>query len=269
VATLLPSFTLPLFRFERGEFRKILGWGAGSTIWQDGELVCCEGCGLGELSAWSGLWALSFTNQRLPQGKPVIGLSVSPWDYHLIFSSVFLSQNTSYSRVLSWMSRLGVLIEQWRLRELRDAAKAFGSYQVRRLTDALRELPTAFRATSLWERRAKLLSIRGVGVKVAHATLLFTSFSGYPIPVDRHLLRRVEGEPPRSWYCRRYPCPRCPLRNRCIAWRLYEKFGVLAGLYQTRVWLESQEPRRLARLLFLAAQLPRDPPGSRTRIEVY
>ncbi len=200
--------------------------------------------------------------------KPVIGLSVSPWDYHLVFSAVFLSQNTSYTRVLLWLRRIGGLVEEWRISRLREEARRLGSYQVRRLPDALRLLPHALHSTSIWEQRARLVSIPWVGVKVAHATILFTSFSGYPIPVDRHLLRVVEGEPPRPGYCRRYPCPKCRFRERCIAWILFQKYRHAAGLYQTYAWLRSQSTRAISRLL-LASQLPRNPPDAAAGIKVY
>ncbi|AEM38716.1 hypothetical protein Pyrfu_0847 [Pyrolobus fumarii 1A] len=230
------------------------GWRTGAILWAEDRRVCCEGCLLNELIAWSGLWMTGSPRDFGLGEGPVIGLSVSPWDDKLIFSSIFLSQNTSYARVLAWMEKLAPFIIEEKIERVEQLAAELGSYQVRLLPLALRryiEARLAVYASNIWAARRILLTIPHVGVKIAHAHLLFTMYSGFPFPVDRHLRRMVGGNPvlPDKRLCKSYPCPRCPHRDSCTVWRLYKMYGLRAGLYQTLVWLQSQTPSAKRRLL--------------------
>jgi len=55
--------------------------------------------------------------------------------------------------------------------------------------------------------------------------------------------------PPKPSLCATRPCPLCPARSQCIAWRLFEEYGWKAGLYQTRVWLETVGVEGVRRIL--------------------
>ena len=210
--------------------------------------MCCKGCSIDELLSWSGIWATTETRYG------TIGLSVSPWDDDLILASVVASQNTSWWRSVEWLHTLLPLLERKEYRAASKVAAHIGSYQVSRAIEAYRAyLEVRFRARNagLWEaRRIVLTNVPYVGVKTVHAYLLFTTHAGYPVPVDRHTARHLGTMwMPRREACIRYPCPLCPYRGTCPVWRLYLMHGARAGLYQTRVWLESQPPRSLRRLL--------------------
>ncbi len=248
VYTLLPSYTLPLFRISGEEAVKLYGWRAGARLWVEGGRVCCRGCSVEELASWSGLWATIETRYG------VIGLSVSPWDDDLILASVVASQNTAWWRSVEWLHRLLPLLERNAHREALAVSEEIGSYQARRAVEAHRDylgVRLEARSLGLWgERRLLLERVKHVGVKTVHAYLLFTTHSGYPVPVDRHAARALRADwMPRREVCARNPCPRCPYRDRCPVWRLFEAYGWRAGLYQTRLWLESQPRGFLRRLL--------------------
>ena len=250
--TLLPSYTLPLFRLGDEEAVKLYGWRAGARIRVEGDRVCCEGCSLEELSSWTGLWATIETRYG------TVGLSVSPWDDDLILASVVASQNTSWWRSVEWLHRLLPLLERSLHAEALRAAEGIGSYQARRAVEAHRAylgVRLAVRTAGLWGARRLLLEkVPYAGVKTVHAYLLFTTHSGYPVPVDRHTARALGASwMPRREVCARYPCPRCPYRRKCPVWRLFEAHGWRAGLHQTRLWLESQTPASLRRLLEAAS----------------
>ncbi len=252
VYTLLPSYTLPLFLLRGDdEAVKLHGWGAGAVLRLEDGLLCCRGCSLEELVSWGGLWSTIGT--RLG----VIGVSVSPWDDDLILAAIVASQNTSWRRVVAWMRTLAPLLESRDYAAARRAAESIGSYQAARAVavhEAYVSRRLSVRAGGLWEARRRLMELPYVGVKTAHAYLLFTTHSGYPVPVDRHLLRAYGGSAPDPRLCARHPCPVCPARGSCTAWRLYRLYGWRAGAVQTRVWLESQSRRSIEGLIEAASR---------------
>ncbi len=236
---------------------KIHGWGSGAVLYQPGaEKLCCEHCRLEELVAWSGVWLTWRTS------RGVIGLSVSPWDDAYIIAAVTASQNTSYARVVAWMRRLYPLLDSARLSALEERARLLNSYQVRRSALVARlyaEARLRYTRANLWERRARLLELPGVGVKTAHAHILFTTYAAFPVPIDRHVARRLGARIPSDRPCRSAtPCPKCPLRHRCPVWMLYQRYGAATGIVQTAWWLEAQGEASLRRLLAAAST----PPGS-------
>ena len=246
--TLAPSFVRALFEERGGVYVKIAGRCRGARMWQEGEEVVGEGCGEEELQFWSGLWL----DRRLVEGKaPLLaaahrelGLSVSPYDRHLIFVAVFLSRATSWEgNVLRWCR--GIFSSADTLEELLelDFTRFGGSFQLRQLGSALREY--AGRAHALsdpWEVRRALLSVRNVGPKLADAYLLFAGLDPSAPPIDRHALRMaarlgLAGSQPRKELCARYRCPECPAVASCLRWELSSAYGPVAGWVQTAFYV--------------------------------
>lgn len=251
-ATLAPSFVRALFAERGGAYVKLAGWRRGAAIWQEGSEVVGEGCGEEELRYWSGLWLdRRVVEERAPllaRAHRELGLSVSPYDRHLIFVAVFLSRATSWeANVLRWcraiFSRADSLEE---LLEL-DFSEVGRSFQLRQLKGALREYAEhAARASDPWEARRALLRVGNVGPKLADAYLLFTGLDPSAAPIDRHAVRMagrlgLEGSPPRKELCRRYACPECPAAARCLRALLSRLYGPAAGWAQTAFYVHDKQ----------------------------
>ena len=252
--TLYPSFVLSLFEEEGGVFCKLAGRSAGCCMRQVGDEVLTD-CPAEEAVYYTGVWYLDVREQESPGGLSwlvdllldiyaPLGLSVDVFDPLHVFTAVFLSQATSYHvNVLSWTRRL------WRmagdpLRAAELAPSIGGSYQLRRLADAVR---CAFRALQSADARRGLLSCRHVGPKTADATLLFALADTTAVPVDRHMVRMCrrlglfEGaREPRPSYCRRYRCGDCPVRGSCLRWLASSRLGRLAGWVQTAFYVHER-----------------------------
>jgi hypothetical protein len=166
-----------------------------------------------------------------------VSISISPGDEDLLFVVAFLTQNTNYhTNVLKWTRALFSKTED--LAEMAEVAPSIGrSYQLRRLPQAVRRYLELGRPRD----RRELLSIPGVGAKVADLYLLFTG-DATAAPVDKHFMRTaprlgLRGRPPSPAHCRRYTCGTCPLAPRCLRAQAAEKLGRLAGWVQTLAYL--------------------------------
>jgi hypothetical protein len=166
-----------------------------------------------------------------------VGISTSPGDEDLLFVVAFLTQNTNYhTNVLKWSRDLFSKTED--PAEIAEVAPSIGrSYQLRRLPQAVRRYLELGRPRD----RRELLSIPGVGAKVADLYLLFTGDTT-AAPVDKHFMRTaprlgLRGRPPSPAHCRRYTCGTCPLAPRCLRAQAAEKLGRLAGWVQTLAYL--------------------------------
>ncbi|ABL78978.1 N-glycosylase/DNA lyase [Thermofilum pendens] len=253
-----PSFTLSLFEEVDGRYVKLAGRSAGCWIAQRGDTVVST-CPRGEVEEYSGLWFLEVKEscrvcdrlywllEALEEAYPGLGLSVDTYDPLHIFTAVFLSQSTSYHvNVLSWARRL------WRMSgdplEAAELAPGIGgSYQLRRLPQAVRCVAGGWPRDSA-ELRLFLLRCRFVGPKTADATLLFARADTASAPVDRHFAamnRRLglfEGvRLPEARLCRRYRCGDCPARGDCLRWLAAECFGRLAGWVQTALYVHDRK----------------------------
>jgi hypothetical protein len=247
-ATLAPSFVRALFEEKGGVYVKIAGRCRGASVWQEGEEVVGEGCGEEELRYWSGIWLdRRFVEEKatlLAAAHKELGLSVSPYDRHLIFVAVFLSRATSWEgNVLRWcrgiFSRADTLEALLKL----DFAQFGGSFQLKQLGPALRGYAEQVHCVSdPWEVRRALLSLRNVGPKLADAYLLFTGLDPSAPPIDRHALRMaarlgLSGASPRRKLCTLYPCPECPAAASCLRWALSSIYGSAAGWVQTAFYV--------------------------------
>jgi endonuclease III len=247
-ATLAPSFVRALFEERGGFYVKIAGHRRGARMWQEGEEVVGEGCDEEELRYWSGIWLdRSLVEEKathLAAAHKELGLSVSPYDRHLIFVAVFLSRATSWEgNVLRWcrgiFSRADTLEALLKL----DFVEFGSSFQLKQLGPALRRYAEQVHCVSdPWEVRRALLSLRNVGPKLADAYLLFTGLDPSAPPIDRHALRMtarlgLSGVSPRRELCARYPCPECPTAASCIRWALSSIYGSAAGWVQTAFYV--------------------------------
>lgn len=176
-----------------------------------------------------------------------LSLAVDIFDPLHIFIAAFLSQNTSYrANVLRWTREL------WRAAEdplyaAEAAPKVGGSFQLKRLPEAVRCVAGEW-PRDPYKLRSVLVNCRYVGPKTADATLLFAMAETTVAPVDRHflsLVRRLslfpKASPPAPAYCRKFPCPECPKRGTCIRWLASRYFGRLAGWVQTAFFIHDAE----------------------------
>jgi len=253
--TLYPSFVLSLFEGGQGAYRKLAGRSAGCHMKQvGGELL--TSCPVEEAEYYTGVWylevrerespsrSLSWLVELLLEAYAPLGLSVDVFDPLHIFTAVFLSQTTSYhTNVLSWTRRLWRMADD-PLRAAELAPSIGGSFQLRRLAEAVRCASSALQSGDV---RRELLRCRYVGPKTADATLLFALADASAAPVDRHmagLCRRLglfEGAgAPRPSYCRRYRCGECPARGGCTRWLASSQLGRLAGWVQTAFYVHEK-----------------------------
>lgn len=235
--TLHPSLTLALVEKVGGRYVKKFGVKKGVEVSSD---VYLSG-------RWYSPWRyindvdrahVDILHKLLEKYGDCIGISISPGDEALIFTTAFLTQNTSYHvNVLRWTKAIFSTSED--PLEIARIAPAVGrSYQLQRLPKALgKYLELKPR------RRAELLEIPGVGPKVADLYLLFTGDTT-AAPVDKHLMKAaprlgLKGVPPDKKYCLKYTCDVCPLGGSCLRAQLARSFGRLAGWLQTVVYVES------------------------------
>ena len=157
-----------------------------------------------------------------------------------------MSQNTDFhTNTCRWIKKLSETYGSNFLerRDLRFAT-AGTSYQLARLEQTYPE----FRQKTLDEEdpgslRLKLLSIKGVGPKIADAYILFSSRHSESTPCDIHLRRFVDRlelvkyeRLPSKNYCRKYYCwlkSECPVRGECLRFLMMNKYGGLSGWIQT------------------------------------
>ncbi|MEM1597516.1 MAG: DNA lyase [Pyrobaculum sp.] len=181
--------------------------------------------------------AVDYIYPLLEKYGDCVGISTSPGDEDLLFVVAFLTQNTNYhTNVLRWAEALFSRGE--RLEDVaRQAPEVGRSYQLQRLPPAVAQYLKLGRP----RRRQTLLSIPGVGPKVADLFLLFTGDTA-AAPVDKHFMRQaprlgLRGGPPKSAYCKKYDCGTCPAAGSCLRRQAEEKYGRLAGWVQTLSYL--------------------------------
>lgn len=246
-STLAPSFVRALLERKGDNYVKIAGQSKGAIIYQERGYVVGEMCSVEELNYWSGLW---LSRQLVEEKAPLLadmhrglGLSLSPYDKHLIFIAVFLSRATSWeTNVIRWCRAIFARADN--LEELLqlDFTQLGKSFQLCQLREALNEYATIEHISNAEELRARLLRIKYVGPKLADAYLLFSGIDTSATPVDRHALRMAArlgfpSVPPKKDLCTSYSCIRCPASGSCLRFRLTELYGSVAGWIQTAFYV--------------------------------
>ncbi len=263
--SLYPSFTYPFYiRTGRRRYVKVYGVLHGMTIYQSGEEVCCDNCGTSLLRALTGAWfnphiLVSRIEKSvfreiildLLEKYPGLGIAIDPWDPVGVFYSVYLSQNTRFHTIVCrWMKKLfKVADNDYKLVSVspRIAGTSYQLELLDRTRDLLPQIIHAVMKLPVYDARKRLLYVKNVGPKIAHAYLMFSRGSTYLPPVDRHLKRFVKEvlninlEMPCRPLCIRYSCPECPLREKCIVSVLQREIGVMAGWLQTATYVLGQQ----------------------------
>jgi len=248
--TLYPSFIFPFFK-KNGSFVKKIGLYSGVRIRIEDEELIVEGeVPRDYVLEWTGLW---FTPEGgkdklkiLIETYSRIRLAISSCDREYVFISVFLSQNTDFhTNTCRWIKKLSEIYGSNFLERIDLRFRTAGtSYQLARLEQTYPE----FRQKILDEKdpgslRLKLLSIKGVGPKIADAYILFSSRHPESTPCDIHLRRFVDRlgfieyrRLPSKNYCRKYYCwlkSECPVHEECLRFLMMNKYGRLSGWIQT------------------------------------
>lgn len=182
-----------------------------------------------------------------------VRISRAPWDWRLLLVAVVLSRRTRYdiwvrywTRIL-WHSSPQLTIDP--VQQLREAGLSI-SPQVKALAIVLSEAQAQLKdenvkGEELFELRRRLLSIRGIGPKLADAFLMAVRRDAAVFPCDTHALRvwrrlgllSQNQQPPIKQYCLRYSCDECPAREVCARFQLQLVFGTLSPWVQTITYL--------------------------------
>ncbi len=254
--TLMPSFTLSLFRKRRNGYVKIAGRSRGAFLWQEGNEVLCRGCSYKELIYWTGVWfrdykAVDDLSERLIEMYSGVGLSINPYDYDLMFIPIYLSRNTDYhTNVLRWSRKIFSKARSWGEILRMDLSAMGRSFQLRQLKNAMLEYDKSVRPyidSGADILRRKLLSIKYVGPKTADAYLLFTGKDLSAIPIDRHFRRMLEKlglylsfTTPEKKYCLKYRCIQCPRERICIRRIFSSVYRRMSGWIQTVFYIHDK-----------------------------
>ncbi|MEM2794629.1 MAG: hypothetical protein QXY49_02105, partial [Thermofilaceae archaeon] len=166
-STLAPSFVRALFERKGDSYVKIAGRSKGAVMYQEGRYVVGKMCSVEELNYWSGLW---LSRQLVEEKAPLLadmhrdlGLSISPYDKHLIFIAVFLSRATSWEiNVLRWCRAIFARTDNPEELLQLDFSQLGKSFQLRQLHEALNEYATVACISDAGELRARLLGIKYV-----------------------------------------------------------------------------------------------------------
>ena len=283
--TLKPSFVSSLYTKSGDSWIKVSGLLAGDLVvtYVDGVLtVYSKACGDGDLLrevalCETGLWdepprarisklkgKLRDQVEALSQLYPGVRLSISPHDFNCIFIAVVLSKRTRYDVFVKrwvgelwrrWMCDLEVLAKL----SISDLKPVGSSYQLQDMLEALRDFVNLdVDLTDVAEARRRLMACRGVGPKVADATLLFTTKSPWIVPCDTHLKRVskrlgwVNGDVrmPSKQLCLRYYCDECMSKyGECLKVAIERLFPGFGGWVQTLTYLFGSSTCRAQRPL--------------------
>ncbi len=248
--TLYPSFILPFFDQNSFLVKKV-GRYSGVKIRIGEGYAEVEGDVPREyILEWLGLWfdpraeAVSEV-MVLVDAYSHLRLAVSSCDREYVFVSVFLSQNTDFHvNTYRWISKLSEIYGPEFLKKQGLRFTMVGSsYQLARLEQVYPTFENIKEERDPGLLRLKLLSIKGVGPKIADAYILFSSKHSESTPCDIHLrrfidrLRLVEYRRlPSKSYCSKYYCwlkSECPVHEECLRFLLMNRYGGLSGWIQT------------------------------------
>ncbi|MCC6030883.1 MAG: hypothetical protein LM586_04480 [Desulfurococcales archaeon] len=183
------------------------------------------------------------------------GMAVSPLDDVIIFSTIFLSQNTNYHKnTVKWMRRiLSLYKDPLNLLKIdrEKIMKIIGrSYQITRLVDSLR-CYIEKRDEILKRDVRTLLRCPWIGVKTYFAYRLHVLLDTKYIPLDKNLIRYLSRffdvknyKMPRKKLCLIYrECSFCDLRDSCLEASLQNRYKDLGGWLQTLTFTELTRKR--------------------------
>lgn len=209
--------------------------------------------------------------EKLAETHRGVRIPIAPHDAHYILLSVLLSRRANYEMVRRWCyaiwSRYDGNLE--RLAYLKPGAlKAITrSYQLLEAVSVLRRIVRRFGSLRDWARdaaskppelaRLALLSVKGIGPKLADSVILSISRAPHFAPCDAHLARLVRRlglipgfRLPVKSLCARYACVEdlaeryglkpCPIRGSCLRGILTSRLGPLAGWFQTLAYLHGR-----------------------------
>ena len=200
-----------------------------------------------------------------------VRIPIAPHDAKYILLSVLLSRRADYRMVRRWCSAIwsrydGDLEKLASLKPsvLREITR---SYQLFEAVKVIRGIIRRFGSLEDWVEglaakppelaRLTLLSVEGIGPKLADSIILSISRAPHFAPCDVHLARLVrrtglipDFKLPVKSLCARYICVEdlaeryglspCPLRGSCLRAILTSRLGMLAGWFQTLAYLHGR-----------------------------
>uniref|UniRef100_A0A7J3XY70 HhH-GPD domain-containing protein n=1 Tax=Thermogladius calderae TaxID=1200300 RepID=A0A7J3XY70_9CREN len=162
-----------------------------------------------------------------------ITLMYSPSDKTVVAYTIYLSQNTSYhTNTVKWVRQF-----------LETGVIEARSYQVSWFMENMNLIRESTSLEDPLEEAARLLTLRGVGVKSSQAYLLYAHGLTEYAPLDRHYKTLVSEyldlPPPDKNFCLRafFNCEKCPLSGKCMHSRLRSRLGYFNGVLQSIVYI--------------------------------
>lgn len=261
--TLYPSFTLSLLTTDGNHYIKYLGICRGLRLSEYVDGVCFDGqCDLEYVRELCGIYEdpLDMVNEvelryvdlyyYLMSQWRGLGLSTARRDPDYIFISAYLSRRTSYHRnVLRWIRELSKIVKDVNELTKLNTSKLFKEPQLRSLSRAFKYyielVKPKLSRDRIEEIKIGLMSIDGVGPKVAYAFILHAMRFTELAPADTHytyFVTKVMGlnlKMPKKELCLKYDCYECNLN--CIVGYLRMNFGKTLGYFQTTTYVHVKE----------------------------
>lgn len=277
------SFVLPFFDKHRDIHVKFYGWSRGLKIKKEANTLRFSNGDVRGALLLSGAWfnpqkeiakvkrnARNILEEFL-EVFPGLGISINPWDKVGMLYAIFLSRNTDYYRnTVKWMKKILKIAEsEDGLPEVR-LSRIGKSYQIKQLSMVRGDFKMVFQNNVLkedysldrfMEIRERILSVKYCGPKIAHGWGLFSLGLTCLSQVDRHLLDigrslgiiSSEDRVPSKNLCINSRCfteSDCRVSDKCITHKLYRLFGIMAGWFQTSVYLYGVKYLKYGRDLF-------------------
>ncbi|MEM4966265.1 MAG: hypothetical protein QXS45_05780 [Sulfolobales archaeon] len=187
------------------------------------------------------------------------GISVSPLDDVIVFTSIYLSKNTDYhNNTVRWVREiLRIYRDPMSLiiRDPREVLDNIGrSFQLRELPQAL-ECYSRIRDHVLRndsDNYRSLLRCKGVGPKILYSYMLHvkldTSYAPFDVNLERFLANmnlRIWKRRPDKNLCILYSCNTCPIRDSCGIGILRSYLGRALGWFQTVAYMHVKSMCRM------------------------
>ncbi|MEM4929307.1 MAG: hypothetical protein QXE20_05755 [Acidilobaceae archaeon] len=273
---LYPSFARPLFDISEDGKKAVKRWGfcSGAVLSSEGDhiVVRHEKRECVDYGAYlTGVWSvpersspprggvLSELVELMLESYRTFGVSTSPKDDYVVFTSIFLSRNTDYDKnTIRWVRELLYRLDDFsKIAELkgRDILKLVGSsYQLRQLPSALK-CYSRVRSEVLEGRHQEMLKCSNVGPKVYHSYMLHVLLRKDIAPIDINLTRflnmfsdwKLGLEKPEKRKCLKHQCEFCPTSHKCAESMLRRELGDLLGWFQNATYYHFKNYCKLSR----------------------